>query len=48
MLSRLTRDQVFVLELVEMMREGGVGDVEFLLDLADDQAFGMRLRAGAA
>jgi hypothetical protein len=34
-------DQVFVFQLVEVMRERGVGDVDLGLDIADDHAFGL-------
>jgi len=35
-------DEVFVFELVEVVRERGIGDVDFGLNIADDQAFGFR------
>ncbi len=34
-------DKIFGTELVQVMGEGGVRDVEFGLNFADDQAFGM-------
>ena len=34
-------NQAFILQLVEMVGERGVGDFEFTLNLADDQAFRM-------
>ena len=33
-------DEVFVSELVEVVRERGIGDVDFGLDVADDHALG--------
>ena len=33
-------DEVFVSELVEAVRERGIGDVDFGLDVADDHALG--------
>ena len=35
-------DKIFVLELFQMMRERGVGNAQFALNLADHQAVGMR------
>src|ERR1700745_2964135 len=37
-------DEVFVPQFIEMVGESGIGDVEFLLDFADHEAFGMRLQ----
>src|SRR6201981_863001 len=37
-------DEGFVPQFVEMVGERGIGDVEFLLDFADHEAFGMRLQ----
>ena len=38
----LHADQVFIFQLVEVMRERGIRDIQFSLNVADDEAFRMR------
>jgi hypothetical protein len=37
----LNVDEVFRFELVEMMRQGGVWNIQLFLNLTDDETFGV-------